>query len=143
MKPSTVAHVACIVACLSLSACLLNSGIVTGNLTTVYVLDPEPEGQQLLIAGTTATVLDCKPFTIDDPIVYDPATVAANGTKRESKRYANGDGCELEFQREYDADTDQWWETAIVKTRDGETFEFARLKGFLGTDRARAWGLAF
>ena len=143
MSPTTLARVACFAACLSLPACLLNSGIVTGNLSYVYVPEEAADVQQLLIAGTTASVPALKPFTIDVPMVYDAPTTAADGTVTESKLYTNVDGDELEFIREYDAGSDQWWESVEVRPKNGGDFTLVRLKGFLGTDRGNAWGIYY
>ncbi len=121
-----------------LSGCLIHSAVVSDNLSQLYV----PEEQMLLIAGTTASVPDLNPFTIDSPIPYEVRTNSA-GEETQFKVYSNEFGDQLLFERVYDSGTDQYWESVTVRPEEGEEFTLVRVAGYLGSRRSIAYGVQF
>jgi len=132
----------CLVAGIFLSSCLAGRGVVTGNLSAVYV-PPDAAEQHLYIAGTTATIPHLKPFVIDDPIVYDMETTCGEGSIVESKTYTNADGDEIRFRTKYDNRTGQSWQSVVVRPSGEDEYELMRLPGYLGESRAKAYGIYF
>ena len=136
------ARAVCLAACMCLPSCLAGSGIVTDDLSTVYV-SPDAAEHQLRIAGTTATVPHLKPFAIDDPIVYDMETACGEASLIESKTYTNADGDEIRFRTKYDNRTGESWQSVVVRPRGDDEFELMRLPGYLGESHAKAYGIYF
>jgi len=132
----------CLVAGIFLSSCLAGRGIVTDDLSTVYV-PPDAAEHQLRIAGTTATIPNLKPFVIDDPIVYDLETTCGKASMLESKTYTNADGDEIRFRTKYDNGTGETWQSVLVRPSGDDEYELMRLPGYLGGSRAKAYGIYF
>jgi hypothetical protein len=137
----TARAVAC-AACLILSACLHGREIALDDLAAVYV-PPDAAQQHLYVTGTTAMVSGLKPFTIDDPIVYDMETTCGYAATYESKTYTNADGDEIRFLTKYDTRTGESWQSVAVRPRGEDEYELMRLPGYLGAARATAYGLYF
>jgi len=139
---TNTARAVCLAACTFMSSCLHGNGIITENLSSVYV-PPDAAEQHLYVAGMTATVPHLKPFAIDDPIVYDLETTCGEASLIESKTYANADGDEIRFRTKYDNRTGESWKSVVVRPRGEDEYELMRLPGYLGTSRARAYGIYF
>jgi hypothetical protein len=136
------ARAVCLAACLVLPSCLAGRGVVTDDLSAVYV-PPDAAEQHLVITGTTATVPHLKPFVIDEPIVYDLETTCGNGSIIESKTYTNADGDEIRFRTKSDNRTGETWQSVVVHPRGEDEYELMRLPRYLGGSRAKAHGVYF
>ena len=117
---------ACLAACLCSMSCLHATQLATRSLSAIYV-PPDAAEQRLYISGTTATVPDLKPFTIDHPIVYDLETTCGKAALIESKTYTNTDGDEIRFRTKYNTETGESWKSVVVRPKGEDKYELMRL----------------
>lgn len=129
-----IAPATCLAVCLCLASCLHGGEITTKHLSAVYV-PPDAAEQRLYITGTTATVPNLKPFSIDDPIVYDLETTCGKAAMIESKTYTNADGDQIRFRTKYNTETGESWKSVIVRPKGEDEYELMRLPVSSGLPR--------